>query len=180
MTEKSNRIRQSRTLELVLFAMLGAIMFCAKVIMQALPNIHLAGLLIMVYTLVFRAKALIPIYIYVILEGIVFGFTMWWVPYIYVWTVLWGATMLLPKNMPGPVKWIVYPVVCGLHGLLFGTLFAPAMALMMKMNFKSMIAWIAAGLPFDAVHGLSNFAAGFLVVPLADVMSKLKRNGTVT
>lgn len=177
MTEKSNRLRQSRTLEVVLFAMLGAIMFCTKLVMQSLPNIHLVGMLIMVYTLVFRKKALIPIYIYVILEGIVYGFTMWWVPYLYVWAVLWGITMILPKKMPAPVKWIVYPVVCGLHGLLFGTLFAPAMALMMKMNFKSMIAWIVSGFPFDVIHGISNFAAGFLIIPLAEVMKKLRRNG---
>ena len=67
--------------------------------MSALPNIHLLGMLIMVLTLTFRWRALIPIYIYVFLDGLYFGFNVWWVPYLYVWTVLWGMVMLLPKQM---------------------------------------------------------------------------------
>ena len=48
--------------------MLGALLFGSKIIMEALPNIHLLGMLIMVYTIAFRLKALIPIYIYVIIK----------------------------------------------------------------------------------------------------------------
>ena len=66
-------------------------MFCSKVIMEALPNIHLLGMLTMVYTLTFRWKALIPIYIYVFLNGLYAGFNVWWVPYLYIWTVLWAV-----------------------------------------------------------------------------------------
>jgi hypothetical protein len=58
------------TKEIVLFSMLGAIMFCSKIIMEALPNIHLLGMLTMTYTIVFRRKALIPIYVYVFLTGV--------------------------------------------------------------------------------------------------------------
>ena len=75
-------IRSRRTREMVTFAMLGTLMFCSKLAMEALPNIHLLGMLTMVYTLVYRKKALIPIYIYVILNGAFSGFNLWWVPYI--------------------------------------------------------------------------------------------------
>lgn len=85
-------------LELVLFAMLGALMFCSRVIMALLPNIHLLGMLTMVCTIVFRAKGLIPVYIYVFLEGLFAGFSTWWLPYLYIWAILWGMTMLLPKK----------------------------------------------------------------------------------
>ena len=47
--------------ELALFSMFGSFMFVSKVFMEFLPNIHLLGMLIMVLTVVFRAKALIPI-----------------------------------------------------------------------------------------------------------------------
>ena len=50
-----------RIFEMVLFAMLGSLMFCSKIVMEALPNIHLLGMLIVVYTIVFRRKALIPL-----------------------------------------------------------------------------------------------------------------------
>ena len=158
---------------MIVFAMLGTLMFCSKVIMEALPNIHLLGMLTMVYTIVFRKKALIPIYVYVFINGLYAGFTVWWVPYLYIWTILWGITMLLPRKMPKKVACIVYPIVCGLHGLAFGTLYAPAQALLFGMDFKQMIAWIIAGLPWDAIHGLGNLTAGILVLPLSEFLRKL-------
>ena len=168
----SHRIR---TQELVLYSLLGTLMFCSKIIMEALPNIHLLGMLTICYTLVFRTKALYPIYVYVILNGLFSGFNLWWVPYLYIWTILWGVTMILPQRMPRKVAFVVYPLVCGLHGFLFGILYAPAQALMFGLNFKQMLAWIISGLPFDIVHGIGNLASGFLILPLTDLLKKLIR-----
>ena len=162
-------------LELCVFAMLGALMFASKQIMAVLPNIHILGLLIMVYTITFRTKALIPLYIWLFLEGLFAGFATWWIPYLYVWAVLWGVTMLLPKKMPRSVAMVVYPVVCCVHGLCFGILYAPGEALLNGLNFEGMIAWIAKGLVFDITHGISDFAAGLLVLPLSELMLKLKK-----
>ena len=67
---------------MVLFAMLAALMFCSKKVMEGLPNIHLLGMFIMTFTVVFRKKALIPIYVYVFLDGLFGGFSMWWLPYL--------------------------------------------------------------------------------------------------
>jgi energy-coupling factor transport system substrate-specific component len=160
---------------MVLFSMLGTIMFCSKIIMEALPNIHLLGMFTMTYTVVFRKKALIPIYLYVMLNGLYAGFNMWWMPYLYIWTILWAITMLLPKGMPKKVKCVVYPIVCGIHGFAFGTLYAPAQAIMFGMNFETMLAWIIAGLPWDIIHGIGNFFAGMLVVPLSELIEKLAK-----
>ncbi len=162
------------TREMAVFAMLGTIMFLSKLIMELAPNIHLLGMFIMVFTLVYRKKALVPIYVFVMLTGIYGGFATWWVPYIYIWTVLWGATMLLPKNMPRKIAVPVYMAVCGLHGLLYGVLYAPAQALFFGLGFKGMIAWILAGLPFDALHALGNLAAGILIIPLSELLRKLE------
>lgn len=159
--------------EMALFAMFGAMMYGSKVAMAVLPNIHLIGMFVMTLTVVFRKKALIPLYVYVTLEGLFGGFSLWWIPYLYVWTVLWGVTMLLPKTMPKKVACIVYPLVCALHGLLFGVLYAPAQALLFHLNFKQMLAWIAAGVPFDALHGLGNLVAGCLIVPLSELLFTL-------
>ena len=153
--------------------MLAALMFTSKVIMEALPNLHLLGMLTMTYTLAFRAKALIPIYLYVLLNGIYAGFATWWIPYLYVWTVLWGITMLLPKKMPKVVAGIVYPVVCCLHGLLFGVLYAPTQALVFGFSFSQALVWIAQGFWFDVLHGIGNLAAGVLILPLSELIKKL-------
>lgn len=163
-------------LELVLFAMLGALMFCSRVIMALLPNIHLLGMLTMVCTIVFRAKGLIPVYIYVFLEGLFAGFSTWWLPYLYIWAILWGMTMLLPKKMPEKVATIVYAIACALHGLAFGTLYAPAQALLFGLNFEQMLAWIISGLPFDMMHGISNFVVSWLLTArLSELLKKLLR-----
>lgn len=158
---------------MVLFAMLGTVMFCSKIIMEFLPNIHLLGMFTMVYTVVFGKKALIPIYVYIMLNGVYAGFATWWLPYLYIWTVLWAVTMLLPKNMPRKIACFVYPAVCCLHGLAFGTLYAPAQALLYGMNFEQMIAWIVVGLPWDVVHGVGNLFAGMLVLPLSNLLKEL-------
>lgn len=159
--------------ELVVFSLLGAIMFISKQILEFLPNIHMLGMLTMVYTLVYRKKALIPIYVFVLLEGLIAGFSMWWIPYIYLWPILWGVTMLLPKKMPDKVAVPVYAGVCALHGLLYGTLYAPFQALWMHFSFKTTIAWIVAGLPWDGVHALGNLAFGMLIVPCVKLFRKL-------
>lgn len=156
------------------FAMLGTVMFLSKLFMEWAPNVHFLGMLTMTYTLVYRRRALIPIYVYILLNGVYAGFNIWWVPYLYLWTILWGITMLLPRNMPNKIAVPVYAIVCGLHGLAFGTLYAPAQALFFGYSFKQMLAWIATGLPWDAVHAAGNFAAGFLIVPLRDLLIRLE------
>lgn len=156
--------------EIAVFGMLGGIMYASKLIMELIPNVHLLGVFTIAYTVVYRKKALYPIYTYVILNGIFCGFAAWWVPYLYMWTILWGAVMLLPQHMPKKVRPVVYMSVCAAHGFLFGTLYAPAQALLFGLNFKGMIAWIVAGLPWDAVHGVSNFFCGILIVPVITVL----------
>ncbi len=158
------------TKEITVFAMLGAVMYASKILMELAPNIHLLGVFTIAFTVVYRKKALYPIYIYVILNGIFSGFAAWWVPYLYIWTVLWGIVMLLPEKMPKRVRPLVYMAVCAAHGFLFGTLYAPAQAIMFGMSFQGMISWIIAGLPWDFIHGVSNFFCGILIVPIISVL----------
>ena len=146
--------------------MLGALMYMSKWLMEFLPNIHLIGVIIVAITVVYRKKALYPIYIFVLVAGLLGGFSTWWVPYTYIWTILWGMTMLLPKKIPAKFAPVIYMTVCSLHGFLYGIFYAPAQALMFGLDFKGTLAWIAAGIPFDVTHGISNFLCGILIVPL--------------
>ncbi|MFI3237561.1 MAG: hypothetical protein R3Y47_05955 [Lachnospiraceae bacterium] len=173
--KKADRHIKNLTIrEIAIFAMLAAIMYLSKIIMQWIPNIHLLGTFIMAFTIVYRKKALVPLYVYVMLDGIFSGFAIWWIPYLYIWTVLWGVTMLLPKHMNKKVQVIVYMIVCGLHGLGFGILYAPAQALFFGLSFEGMIAWIIYGLPFDITHGVGNLMAGTLIVPIVSLLRKLE------
>lgn len=163
------------TRELTVFAMLGAVMYASKTLMELAPNIHLLGVFTIAFTVVYRKKALYPIYIYVILNGIFCGFASWWIPYLYVWTVLWGIVMLLPEKMPKKILPVVYMAICAVHGFLFGTLYAPVHAVMFGMGFQGMISWIIAGLPWDFMHGVSNFFCGILIVPIISALRLAER-----
>ena len=166
----------SHTVLIAVCAMLGVVMFVSKTLMEGIPipNVHLVAVLTVTYTVVLRSKALIPVYVYVFLVLFNFGFHLqWWLPNLYIWTVLWAVAMLLPKNMKPPVAAAVYGAVCGLHGLLYGTLWAPAQALLFGYDLKRTLTWIAVGLPYDAIHGVCSRRLGaLLVVPLSIALKK--------
>ena len=164
--------------EIAIFGMLGALMFASKLLMDALPNIHLIGVFVVSITLVYRKKALYPIYIFVLITGLFGGFATWWIPYLYIWTVLWGAVMLLPKKLPKKARPFILMAVCSAHGFAYGLLYAPVQALVFGLSFEGMIAWILAGLPFDVIHGISNFICGGLIVPIEKAIRTGSRQNT--
>lgn len=157
---------------IILLPLLGVLMYASKEIMALLPNIHILAMLIVVYTAVFRWLALVPIYIFVFLSGLFGGFLPWWIPYLYVWTLLWAVIMLLSKNMKPRTAAIVYSVVASLHGFLFGVLYSPVQAIMFGLDFKGTLAWIAAGLPFDVIHGISNFITTSVAVIIINALKR--------
>ncbi len=173
---KSGAAKKLTTQEMAVFAMLGALMYASKVIMDLAPNIHLIGVFVVASTVVYRKKALYPIYIFVLMTGLLGGFAAWWVPYLYIWAVLWAVTMLLPRNMPKRIRPLVYMTVCALHGFGYGILYAPSQALMFGLSFDGMIAWIVTGLPFDMIHGVSNFVCGLLIMPIISTLRLAERS----
>jgi len=161
--------------ELVIFGMLAALMYASKVIMDALPNIHLLAVFVVAITVVYRKKALYPLYTFVLLVGILNGFDLWWIPYLYIWTILWAAVMLLPRNLPPKMAPIVYMAVASLHGFLYGVLYAPFQALAFGLSLEGTIAWLISGIPFDIIHGISNLFCGLLILPLVKVLKNADR-----
>ncbi|MBQ8337536.1 MAG: hypothetical protein IJY33_00150 [Oscillospiraceae bacterium] len=170
MQSKNNKIS---LFELALFAMYGALMFISKILMEFIPNVHLIGMFIVLFTLIYRAKALIPLYVFIFLTGFYNGFPLWWVPYLYIWAILWGLSMLIPRNTPNKVLMVICPIVCSFHGFIFGALYELFFALIYRLNFNETIAFIIKGIPYDITHGISNFVAGLLVFPLYKVLKKM-------
>lgn len=161
-----------RLTELILFALLGAILLAGDLLMEVFPNVHLVAVLLTAYTAVYRAKALFPLYVYVFLLGLVSGFAAWWIPYLYVWTVLWGVVMLLPRDLPPRLSAVLYGGVCLLHGLCFGLLYAPSQLLLFHLPWELLPAWVAAGLPYDVIHGTGNACLSVLILPLIQVLRR--------
>lgn len=165
--------------ETVLFAMLGSLMMVSDIAMNVLPNVHLVGVMIVVLTVVYRAKALYPIYVYVLLIGLYEGIGLWWLPYLYVWTLLWGMVMLLPRRMPTWLSSIVYAAVCGLHGFAFGLLWIPSQMLLMSFSLPQAMLWWSAGFfTADVPHGIGNLVGSILILPLVKLIRRLDKRHT--
>lgn len=162
--------------EICIYAMLGTLMMAADLVMNIVPNVHLGGVLIVVYTLVYRVKALFPIYVYVFLIGAFEGFGIWWISYLYIWAVLWLMVMLLPRKMPKWLAPIVYTLVCAAHGFGFGLLWAPSQMLFFSYSWEEIVLWWKWGfLLADIPHGIGNLIGGILILPLVTLLRKLDR-----
>ncbi|MBP5661471.1 MAG: hypothetical protein J6X08_09115 [Lachnospiraceae bacterium] len=163
---------------MVLFAFFGALMFTSKQLLEFLPNVHMLGMFTMLFAIVYRKKGIIPVIVFILLEGAYTGFGVWWIPYWYLWPLLWAVALLLPRKMPAKIAVPVYMVVCALHGLCYGTLYAPFQAIAFGLSFKGTLAWIAAGFPWDCVHAAGNFCMGALIYPLSRLLIKLEHSTT--
>lgn len=161
--------------EIAIFGMLGAMMMVSDILMNVIPNVHLVGVIIVVLTVVYRWKALFPIYIYVLLIGLFDGAGLW-ATYAYVWAVLWGMVMLLPKRMPAWLAPIVYALVCGLHGFAFGFLLIPYQMTLFGFTLRQALVWWRFGFfTADIPHGIGNLVGSALVIPLVTLIRKLDR-----
>ena len=93
----SGKHRPMGARELVLLALLGALLLVTKLALAWLPNIEPVSLLVLVYTAVLGWKALAPVYVYVMMEILIWGLGFWNLCYTYVWLVLVVLAMLFRK-----------------------------------------------------------------------------------
>lgn len=154
--------------EIALFGMLGALTFGGKFIMSGLPNIEPVSLFILVFTVVLGLKALFPIGIYVALEILVYGIQLWNINYLYIWAIL-ALVAYAMRRVKEPLIWAV---VSGLFGLLFGLLCAPVYLFTGGLHFA--FSWWLSGIPFDLLHCAGNFILALLLFdPLRKLLARL-------
>lgn len=147
----------------------SAILLGVQLAFSFLPNIELVSLLIILYTRHLRYRALPVIYVFVLLEGLVFGFGIWWIMYLYIWAVLFGLTMLLRKN-----QFLVgWALLSGGFGLCFGAL--GSIPYLFLSGPQAAFAWFVAGIPFDITHGVGNiFVCLALFKPLDYLLERME------
>ena len=154
--------------QIVLFGMLGALIFAAKYVMAFLPNIEPVSLMVMLCAVVFGWKAAYPIALYVVMEFLFYGLGLWNINYLYIWAVLAIAAGLL-RNMEHPLGWAI---LSGTFGLLFGALCAPVDVVIGGFGYAA-AKWVS-GIPFDIAHCLGNFAIALVMfVPMRKLLEKL-------
>ncbi len=159
--------RRHKLREALLLTLLGALMYVSQVIMAVLPNIEIVSLLIILITQKFGVKSLVSVYIFVVLEALTYGFASWVVAYLYVWALLVFTICLLRKIG----NRIIYALVSGIFGLLFGILCSPVEFAI--GGFWYGISVIIRGLGFDLLHCAGNLVLTFLLYkPLSEAFDK--------
>ena len=173
----------ARIAYITLGAMLGALLFVAQIALAGLPNIEAVSLLIIVWTQVYRTGALPGIAVFIALEGVFYGFGIWWVSYLYIWFILWAIVMLIPRRrseerLTGKrlaLASLGWAVLSGAYGFSFGAL--TAIPWFFRGGPSAALAYWLSGIPFDIPHAIGNFAAALLLaVPLIELLGKLKKS----
>lgn len=157
-----------RARELTMLGLLGAVLFAGKMALAGLPNIEIVSLLIIVYTVVLGWKALFPVYVYVLLEYVTWGFGLWSACYLYVWPALALAARLL-RRMESPLGWAL---LSGAFGLSFGALCS--LVYLVSGGWAFALSWWIQGIPFDLLHCAGNFVLALtLFQPCKRLLSHL-------
>lgn len=154
--------------DVVLFGLLGAMTFGAKYVMSPLPNIEPVSLCVMLYAVVFGWKWIYPVYLYVAMEILFYGISLWNINYLYIWAVLaLGARAL--KNMDSAIGWAM---LSGGFGLLFGALCGIVDVFIGGFGY-AVTKWVS-GIPFDIMHCVGNFSIALVMFkPLRGLLERL-------
>ena len=79
---------QSKIKDIVYVGMMIAIIEVCKRAMDFLPNIELVTFWVIMFTLYFGKKIIYVVPTFIIIEGTMFGFGIWWIMYLYLWPLL--------------------------------------------------------------------------------------------
>ena len=166
-------------LDISLLALMTAIIEVSKIALSGLPNLELVSFWIIMFTLFFGPKVIYSILVFILIEIFLYGIHVWVIMYLYVWPLLVILTRLLRKQKSA----IIYAVMSGTYGLLFGALCAIPYIFIgtfdgnSQSGFVMAFNWWIAGIPYDITHGIANFVIMMVLYhPIYAVMKQVSRH----
>lgn len=169
---KDTERRRISIRELAELAVICAIMVGGKEVLNSLPNIHPLMLLIVLCVKLYGIRALYPVAGFVAIETMLYGISLWTICYLYIWP-LYTLIALLFRANESRLFWALYVGICG---LLFGAF--SAVTTLVLSGWRAAVAYWVAGIPFDAIHGVSNFIiVFFLLNPLLKLVRTILKAG---
>lgn len=157
--------------DIVLIPLLSASLTAGKMALSFIPNVEIVTLLLMVYACVFGfRKAFLVTLIFSTTEIFFYGFQTWLIGYYLIWPLLtYVASSVYKKSQS---EW-PFALLALLFGLFFGLFFALVESAFYGLSY-GFVYWIR-GIPFDLVHGASNFVIGlFLFKPMVSLLTMLR------
>lgn len=154
--------------DITLIGLMVAIIEVCKVLMKDLPNIELTTFWIIMFTLYFSKKVIYVIPTFIIIEGTMFGFGVWWIMYLYIWPLLALITWIFRTNNSA---WF-WSVIAGLFGLFFG--FFGLFPYLVTSGPYAAFTWWIQGIPWDITHAVANFALMLVLYkPIRQIMNRV-------
>ncbi len=146
-----------RLKDIALIGIMAALLYAVQIALRLLPNIELVSFLTLLFFVYFGIRGLIASYVFVIIEGLTYGFGTWWLIYLYIWAVLYLFVRICRQNR-SPLIWAL---ILGLYGLLFGAL--SSIVYFFLLGPSGGLSFFLAGIPYDITHMIGNFLAGLLL-----------------
>lgn len=171
-----NRPKALTIQDIALVGVMVAVIEGCKAALAVLPNIELTSFWIILFTLLFRWRICFVIPAFILVEGMVYGFGLWWIMYLYAWPLL-AWTVYLCRRQESVWFW---SILSSGFGFSFGLLCAlPYVAIGaaeggLRSGLYAGFSWWVAGIPFDIAHGIGNFALmAVLYTPVRRVMRRI-------
>ena len=155
---------------LVLIAFLSALLIVSKEALSFLPNIELVTLLLILYTNLLGLKTSIYItFIFTTVQALIYPPHLWVITYYLIWPILTIMTHFISKISD---EYHSYALLGAFFGLSFGAF--DSLILSFVYGFHSFIPIWLRGIPWDLVHGFSNYITILLLyTPLKRTLEKL-------
>ena len=168
------------TKDITLIAMMVAVIEVCKIVLMGVPNVELTTFWIILFSLYFGNKIFLVIPVFILLEGTMFGFGLWWVMYLYAWPLL-AIVARIMKKMESVIGW---SILSGLFGLSFGFLCSIPYAVIgtvdgnIASGLRAGFNYFIAGIPFDMIHCVGNFVIMLILYyPVKRVMKNIPQGG---
>lgn len=175
--EEKKRKKRLTIQDIALMGVMVAVIEACKVAMAFLPNIELTSFWIIMFTLLFQWRILFVIPVFILVEGAMYGFGLWWVMYLYAWPLL---ALIVYVCAEQESVWF-WSFLSAMFGFSFGLLCAiPYVVIGIVDDIRSGLyagfTWWVAGIPFDIIHGVGNFVLmAVLYKPVRLAMKRIRK-----
>ena len=168
--EKKKNPFQVSVRDIALIGMMTAVIEVSKLALAAVPNVELVTFWIIMFSLFFGPKVIYSILVFILIEVSIYGVNVWVIMYLYIWPTLALLVLLFKKKDSMLVFAILSGAYCSLPYIVIGTVGGGIKSgLIMAFN------WWVAGIPYDILHGISNFFVMLVLYhPVHKVMQKIK------
>ena len=163
--------------DIALIGVMVAVIEVCKVVLMGIPNVELTSFWMIMFALYFGGNVFFVVPVFILIEGLLFGFGLWWVMFLYVWPLL-AVLAILFRKMDSAWGW---SILSGLFGLLYGFFCSFPYVIIgaadggLLAGLQYGFAWWIAGIPYDIIHGVSNLVImRVLYKPIRAVMEKTK------